>query len=130
MQLSEPLSKLYMWIFFHITVIILENDEEKLNTYRYSYEKFKLLFSGKHSHPKVFLDLKICYKFTGEHPCRSAISINCFATLQITLWHGCCLVNLLHVFRTALHINTSGWLLLSLTRTCYRFFAVKKFLEI
>ena len=40
------------------------------------------------SHPEVFLGkgvLKICSKFTGEHPCRSAISIK----LQ----------------------NTSGWLL-------------------
>ena len=30
------------------------------------------------SHPEVFLGngvLKICSKFTGEHPCRSAISI-------------------------------------------------------
>ena len=32
------------------------------------------------SHPEVFLEkciLKICSKFTGEHPCRSAISIIC-----------------------------------------------------
>ena len=32
----------------------------------------------KSSHPEVFLGkgvLKICMKFTGEHPCRSAISI-------------------------------------------------------
>ena len=33
------------------------------------------------SHPKVFLVkgvLKICFKFTGEHPCRSVISIKMF----------------------------------------------------
>ena len=32
------------------------------------------------SHPEVFLGkgvLKICSKFTGEHPCRSGISISC-----------------------------------------------------
>ena len=41
--------------------------------------------------------LKVCSKFTGEHPCRSAFSIN-----------------LLHIFRTSLLKNTSGWLLLHL----------------
>ena len=33
---------------------------------------------ARSSHPEVFLGksvLKICSKFTGEHPCRSAISI-------------------------------------------------------
>ena len=40
----------------------------------------------RNSHPRVFLVkgvLKICSKFTGEHPCRSAISIKfiCKATL-------------------------------------------------
>ena len=39
--------------------------------------------------------LKICSKFTGEHPCRSAISIN-----------------LLHISKTLFLKNTSGWLLL------------------
>ena len=35
-------------------------------------------------HPEVFLGkgvLKICSKFTGEHPCRSAISIKSHTTL-------------------------------------------------
>ena len=31
--------------------------------------------------------------------------------IQITLRHGCSLVNLLHFFRTPLSKNTSGWLL-------------------
>ena len=34
--------------------------------------------------------LKICSKFTGEHPCRSVISIR----------HACSPVNLMHIFRT------------------------------
>ena len=42
--------------------------------------------------------LKICRKFTGEHPFPSVISIK----LQSTLRHGCSPVNLLHVFRTPL----------------------------
>ena len=59
------------------------------------------------SHPEVFLGqgvLKICSKFTGGHPCRSAISIK----LQITPWHGYSPVNLLHIFRILFPKNTSG----------------------
>ena len=47
------------------------------------------------SHPEVFLRrgvLKICSKFTREHPCQSAISIKS------------------HIFRTPFPRNTSGWL--------------------
>ena len=50
------------------------------------------------SHPEVLFAkviLKICSKFTGEHPCRSVF-----------------LKNLLHTFRTHFPRNTSGWLLL------------------
>ena len=55
--------------------------------------KFMLVLGGsekeislkyRNSHPEVFLskdDLKICRKFTGEHPCRSAVSIKLLATL-------------------------------------------------
>ena len=32
--------------------------------------------------------------------------------IEITLWHGCSPVNLLHIFRTPFPKNTSGWLLL------------------
>ena len=56
------------------------------------------------SHPKVFLGkgvLKIYGEFTGEHPCRSAISIKLPRIfIEIAFWHGCSLVNLLHIFRT------------------------------
>ena len=37
-----------------------------------------LMLQYRSSHPKVLLEkgvLKICSKFTGEHPCRRAISI-------------------------------------------------------
>ena len=64
------------------------------------------------STPTVFLGkavLKICSKFTGEHPCRSVI------TIEITPHHGCSPVNLReHIFRKAFPNNTSGSLLLSL----------------
>ena len=43
----------------------------------------------------------ICRKFTGEHPCRSVISIMLSNIINITLQHGCPPVSLLHVFRIA-----------------------------
>ena len=57
----------------------------------------KLVKKVRKSHPEVFLGkgvLIICNKFTGEHPCRSVISIK----LQS------------NIFRTAFSRNTSGWL--------------------
>ena len=84
--------------------------------------------------------LKICSKITGEHPCRSAISIistsvmislarqdeNGFMPhctvgalvqsnfIEITPRHGCSPVNLLHIFRTPFLKYTSGRLLLAI----------------
>ena len=60
------------------------------------------------------VDLKICSKFTGEHPCRSVISIKLQSNfIEISLRHGCSPVNLLHFFGTPLSKNTSGGLLLT-----------------
>ena len=53
-------------------------------------------------------NLKICSKFTGEHPCRSNF-------IEITLRHRCSPVNLLHIFRTTFTKNTFGLLLLERT---------------
>ena len=59
--------------------------------------------------------LKICSKFTGEHPCRSVISIKLLCNfIEITLRHGCFPVMLLHIFRTHIYKNTSEGLLLVL----------------
>ena len=61
--------------------------------------------------------LKICCKFTGEHPCRSVISIKLQSNfIEIKLRHGCSPVNLLHIFRTSFLKNTSGGLLLKLPK--------------
>ena len=74
------------------------------------YKYLKSIISS--SHPEVFLRkgvLKICNKFTGENPCRSAISIKLLCNfIEITLPHGCSPVDLLHIFsqlflRTPLH---------------------------
>ena len=54
-----------------------------------------------------------CSKFTGEHPGQSVISIKLQSKfIEITLWHGCSPVNLLHIFRTSFPKNIHGGLLL------------------
>ena len=59
--------------------------------------------------------LKICSKFTAEHPCPSVISIKLLCNfIEIALRHRCSPVNLLHIFRTPFPWNTSGRLLLNI----------------
>ena len=74
--------------------------------------------SFRSSHPEMFLIkgvLKICSKFTGEHPCRSMISVKLLCNfVEITLRHGCPPINLLHLSRTPFPRNTSRWLVLVL----------------
>ena len=68
---------------------------------------FESSIKYRSSLPEVFLGkgaLKYAAKFTGEHPCRSVISIkfqNNF--IEITLQHGCSSVDLLHIFRTTFY---------------------------
>ena len=54
--------------------------------------------------------LKMCSKFTGEHPCQSAISIRLLCNfIEVTLRNGCFSVNLLHIFLTPfLNITSDG----------------------
>ena len=77
-----------------------------------------LVINYRSSHPEVFLGkgvLKIYSKSTGEHPCRSAISIKLQSNfIEIALRDGCSPVNLLHIFRTYFPKNTSGRLLLQI----------------
>ena len=68
------------------------------------------------SHPEVFLRkgvLKICSKYTGEHSCRSTISIKLQRNfIEIWLRHGCSHVNLLHNFHNTFsyeHIWTAAF---------------------
>ena len=69
---------------------------------------------------EVFLGkgvLKICRKCTGEHTCRSAISIKLLCNfIEITLRHGYSPLHLLHIFRIPFLKNTSGWLLLTICK--------------
>ena len=74
-----------------------------------------ILVKIRSSRPEVVLRgvLKICTKFTGEHPSRGAISTKLQSNfIGITLRHGCSPVNLLHIFGTPFPRNTSGRLLL------------------
>ena len=83
---------------------------------RYSLKIFEQVVTVRSSRPEVFVRkgvLKICRKFTGEHPCRSPISINLLCNpIEIALRHGCSPVNQLCIFRKLFLRNTSGCLLL------------------
>ena len=63
--------------------------------------------------------LHVRNKFTGEHSCRSAISIKFQINfIEIRLRHGYSPLNLLHIFRTPFSTNISGgWLLLKVIIT-------------
>ena len=100
---------MFFWCFYRIEKCCIGN--KLVNTL------FRLEFYiYRSSHSEMFLEkgvLKICIKFTGEHPCRSAISIKLQSNfIEITLRHGCSPVNLLHIFGTLFLKNTSGWLFL------------------
>ena len=106
------------WKTYFFKFILINNIK---NSRKLNISFFMLIFKWdqphfiRGSHPKVFLRkgaLKICSKFTGEHPCRSAISVKLLCNfIEITLPHECSPVNLLHIFRTNLLKNTPGWLL-------------------
>ena len=73
--------------------------------------------SDRSSLPEVFSGkgaLKICRKFTGEHLCRSMISIKLLCNfIEIALRQGCSPVNLLYIFRTPFPENIYWGLILS-----------------
>ena len=63
----------------------------------------KLIYRSNHQEEFLEKDVpKICSKFIGEHPCRSAISIKLFwKFIEITLRHGCTPVNMQQIFDVA-----------------------------
>ena len=104
-----------------LTLILQANTEADLGLLQYIRMKtFLKNYDTKYrnNHPEVFLGkgvLKICSKFTGEHPHPSAISLKLLCSfIEIGLRHGCSPVNLLHIFRTPFLKNTSGRLLLKM----------------
>ena len=69
--------------------------------------------------------MKICSKYTGEHPCRGAISINLLCNfIEIAFRHGCFPVNLLHIFKKTFFIVTlikGCFCLLQISRHIYEY---------
>ena len=94
----------------------------RFSIYVLQQQSLKLFTSSR---PEVFLRkavLKICSKFTGEHPCRSVISVKLQSNfIEITLRYGCSPVHLLYIFRAHFSRNTSWWLLLTIKnlKMCY-----------
>ena len=76
------------------------------------------MWSARSSHPNVFLGkdvLKRCRKFTGEHPCRSPISVKFLCNfIEIVLRLGCSPLKLLHIFSTSFYKNISRGLFIGL----------------
>ena len=75
---------------------------------------------SRSSGPEVFLGkgvLIICSNFTGEHPCRSTISIKFQSNfIEIARRDGCSFVNMLHIFRAPFPSNNSAPRLILLQR--------------
>ena len=98
---------------------MLSASKEKVKCIRnYTLSHNSWFATFRSSHPEVFLGkcvMRICSKFTGEHPwflCN---------VIEITLWHGCSPVNLLHIFRAPFSRNTSEWLLLKVAKKKFFF---------
>ena len=103
----EQFKRLVYWFIIVICWI------QKLIIIKFSTSCFAKAFF-RSSRPEMLLvkdALKKWSKFTGEHRCRSEISLKLQSNfIEITLWHGFPSVNLLHIFRTSFSKNTSGWL--------------------
>ena len=97
--------------------------QENCVIYTNSYTFFPQQATSRSSRPEVLLgigELKTRSKFTGEHLYGSVISIKLLCNfIEITLRHGCSLVNLLHIFRTPhlfLRALQDGWFCTSIDR--------------
>ena len=98
---------------------IFRGSEDSLQAFERLQNKFignSNIWRNGSSRPDVSLGkgvLKLYSKFTGEHSCQSAISINLQSNFtEIALRQECFPVNLLYIFRTPFPKNTSGWLLM------------------
>ena len=89
-------------------------------------DNFALLNIGMtSSRAEMFLRkgvLIICSRFIGDHPSPSVISIKLLCNfIEITHWHVCSPVNLLHILRTTFPKNTCGRLLLEWSLNIWNF---------
>ena len=101
---------IYLYLFKVVSIVFQKWKQKLLIVFS------SILHTFRGSHPEVFFEkgfLKICSKFTGEHPYRSTILMKLQSNfIDIVLRHGCSPVNLLHIFRTPSSRNTSARLLL------------------
>ena len=116
---------LYAWrcttnnhqIFWNFLVRLMARKLGKIYWFYVANKFFTVqkLSEYRNSPPEGFLGkgvLKICSKFTAEHPCRSTTSIKLLCNfINIVLQYECFPVNLLLIFRMPLPKNTSGWVL-------------------
>ena len=113
---TQDLDALILTALHLVGVLIIKSNKEWWSSVQCSVEWLFHSITFGSSRPQVFLIkavLKISGKFTGEHPCRSVISIKLQSNfIEIKLRHGCSPVNLLHIFRIPFLKNTSGRLFL------------------
>ena len=106
------------WIVFILAITIKRKSMQHLQKVSSDLPNKSLQWFFRSIPPEALLGkgvLKICSKFSGEHPCQSMISIKLQSnSIEITLRCGCSFVNLLHIFRKTFPENTSGGLLLYL----------------
>ena len=108
----------FEWIVFILAITIKRKSMQYLQKVSSNLPNKLLQWFFRSSPPEALLGkgvLKICSKFSGEHPCQSVISIKLQSnSIETTLRYGCSPVNLLHIFRKTFAENTSGGLLLYL----------------
>ena len=122
MEKQHPyMSPLYVFVQLYFSSLLRSLRHKlwwKYILFQFHYYVHYIVITFRSSHPEVFLvkgALKISSKFTGEHPCRSVVLKKLQSNfIEIPLPHGCCPVNLLHIFRTPFTTNTSVWLLLNI----------------
>ena len=104
-------TKLYIFVCYVYTYVYIYEQKPSKAILLDHLETFFILSIFRSGPPEVFLGksvLKICSKFTREHPYRSVISVKLQSSfIKITLWHGKFAAD----FK-----NTSGRLLLHLLR--------------
>ena len=111
-DLEEALLNLFQMNFYILKIISLQYQIFPKKSQDLFVHSFQAVFRSSPS--AMFLGkcvLNICSKCTGQHPCRSAVSIKLLCTNCTPAWVFSC--NLLHIFRTLFPKNISGWLLLT-----------------
>ena len=106
-----------MYIYILMTIYIYTYIDRQIDR-QITQKNAQQLTHFRSSRTEVLLGkgiLKMCCKYTGEHPCESVISIKQLCNfIEIEHQHRCSPVNLLHISRTLLPKNISGRLLLTL----------------